>query len=365
MKKFKIINLAVVLVTIFVCGMIMVGCNKNSKFQEQLNLGTKALLEMNYEEAVAAFANAIKINPKDVDAYLGITEAYVSMGDYGKASEYLLKGRKEIPNISILTMLDFAKAEDLVSLGNEFVAKGDFNLAYTSFEEALKKDPENEEAQKGLTETEDKEDESAAEPETEDSKDNEKAANGKSYIDFDTSDFTLFDLPVTEDHTAEWAAACGYTATDYSAQECAGYGYVAKVDRDLFIMAENNPNSWAPYIGYFSEPRDGYSAQINIMGIYAKGYEDVLDSVYDGPVEIGDSFEKVTSLFHYSGEIPVYNSETQENLTLDDGTVISYQMLKKVDETDSDKVLIIYQGDELIMIHFTNDVVSYIIIYTK
>lgn len=51
----------------------------------QLELGRKYLTEMNYSEAIAAFTEAIRLNPDNIEAYLGRAEAYAAMGEYEKA----------------------------------------------------------------------------------------------------------------------------------------------------------------------------------------------------------------------------------------------------------------------------------------
>lgn len=149
-QKVKLIIFAFVIVAAIVGGIFIVNKNKDAKFQQQLNLGNEALLNLDYEGAVTAFANAIGIDPKQVEAYLGITEAYVAMEDYVSASEYLIKGWKDIPEPKILSMLDTLSAKDFNALGKEFLSQGNPNLSQGAFEEALKKEPTNEEAQKGL-----------------------------------------------------------------------------------------------------------------------------------------------------------------------------------------------------------------------
>lgn len=149
-QKLKLIIFAMIIIAAIVGGIFIVNKNKDSKFQQQLNLGNEALLNLDYEAAAAAFANAIGIDPKAVEAYLGITKAYVAMEDYEEASEYLYKGWNEIPEPKILSMLDTLSTKDFNALGKEFLSQGNPNLSQGAFEEALKKEPSNEEAQKGL-----------------------------------------------------------------------------------------------------------------------------------------------------------------------------------------------------------------------
>lgn len=57
------------------------------KWQEQYDLGVRYLSEGNYEEAIIAFTAAIEIDPKKLEAYTGLSNAYIASGDYEKASE--------------------------------------------------------------------------------------------------------------------------------------------------------------------------------------------------------------------------------------------------------------------------------------
>ena len=56
-------------------------------WQEQYDLGVRYLSEGNYEEAIIAFTAAIEIDPKRVEAYSGLSDAYLAIGDYESASE--------------------------------------------------------------------------------------------------------------------------------------------------------------------------------------------------------------------------------------------------------------------------------------
>lgn len=55
--------------------------------QEHIDLGRIYLTELSYEKASLEFTEAIEIEPLNPDAYLGLAEAYVGMGNTEKAVE--------------------------------------------------------------------------------------------------------------------------------------------------------------------------------------------------------------------------------------------------------------------------------------
>ena len=63
-----------------------------NRLARQLNLGERYLEDQNYEQAVIAFNKVIAIDLMSVDAYLGLADAYIGMGDYEKAEEILKNG---------------------------------------------------------------------------------------------------------------------------------------------------------------------------------------------------------------------------------------------------------------------------------
>lgn len=58
-------------------------------WQEQFDLGVRYLSEGNYQEAIIAFTAAIEIEPKRVDAYLGLADVYTAMGDPDAAARVI------------------------------------------------------------------------------------------------------------------------------------------------------------------------------------------------------------------------------------------------------------------------------------
>lgn len=71
--------------------------------QKQLNLGEKFISDLDYENAVLAYQEAIQIDPKNKDAYIGLANAYMNLadqflaeGDSEKALKYLKRAIKEV-----------------------------------------------------------------------------------------------------------------------------------------------------------------------------------------------------------------------------------------------------------------------------
>lgn len=71
-----------------------------------IDLGRTYLIELSYDKAVIEFTEAIRIDPMNVDAYLGLAEAYEKMGDMDKAIEWLEKGFEMTGDERVGEMLD-------------------------------------------------------------------------------------------------------------------------------------------------------------------------------------------------------------------------------------------------------------------
>ncbi len=89
-KIWPIILIVIIIAT--AAGVILFNSTDTARFRKQLNLGQRYLSEMNYEEAVVAFNQAIEIDPRSVDAYLGLADAYIGLGDEEAALAALKAG---------------------------------------------------------------------------------------------------------------------------------------------------------------------------------------------------------------------------------------------------------------------------------
>lgn len=97
MKKFLFLMLAAILL-LPSCAEPVVSA---PTWQEQYDLGVRYLSEGNYEEAIIAFTAAIEIDSKRAEAYVGLTNTYIQMEDYEKATETITAGQKNCGKIDI------------------------------------------------------------------------------------------------------------------------------------------------------------------------------------------------------------------------------------------------------------------------
>lgn len=99
---------------------------------ELLDLGEKYLLEMNYEQAVVQFSKVIEIEPKNVRAYLGGTDAYLHIDKIPDAIEWLNSGIEMTDNENlahVLVAVDKSVIEGYIALVEAYEAEGWFEKA--------------------------------------------------------------------------------------------------------------------------------------------------------------------------------------------------------------------------------------------
>lgn len=94
MKRIVTMLLAVLLAMgVCACGQSSTtGREPTGTYQENYDLGLKYLSEGNYAEAILAFTAAIQIDPKQVDAYVSLAEAYMAAGNQAAAVQALKDG---------------------------------------------------------------------------------------------------------------------------------------------------------------------------------------------------------------------------------------------------------------------------------
>ena len=101
---------------------LLVSCAaQKAEWQSHLDLGQKYLLDGNYEQAIVEFNRVIEIDPKNVEAYIGLADAYAALGDYESAIEALERGIAETDSDELRAKLEEirALAEAAASAGEE------------------------------------------------------------------------------------------------------------------------------------------------------------------------------------------------------------------------------------------------------
>ncbi len=78
-----------------------------------LQLAERYLNEQNYEQAVIEYQKVLEIEPMNVDAYLGIAEAYLGMGDTEKALEWLNKGLEQTGDARLSSKIEALTTPDI------------------------------------------------------------------------------------------------------------------------------------------------------------------------------------------------------------------------------------------------------------
>ncbi|MBQ5320060.1 MAG: tetratricopeptide repeat protein [Oscillospiraceae bacterium] len=130
-SKLKIIIPVAVAVIAIIAAVIFIrfSSDDTNKISKMLDTAQKYLVEQNYEQAVAEFENIIELDPMNADAYIGIAEAYIKMGNTEMAVEWLEKGFEATGDESLKAMLD-----ELLSVpDNEVVTNADNSWYEMSF----------------------------------------------------------------------------------------------------------------------------------------------------------------------------------------------------------------------------------------
>jgi len=96
-KKLLIIIVAIIAIALVAALALFVPKSAEAKkLEEYLDLGDKYLNELDYEQAIANYLAVIEIDPKNVDAYLGLADAYIALGEYDKAEDILNDALSEL-----------------------------------------------------------------------------------------------------------------------------------------------------------------------------------------------------------------------------------------------------------------------------
>ena len=117
-QKTRVIIYIAIAIAVIVIGAMAVLSQKSggeSLLGEKLELGQQYLLELSYDKAVLEFTDAINIEPKSADAYIGLAEAYKGLGDTEKARETLEKGYELTGDERIKALLEELDKAEVVT----------------------------------------------------------------------------------------------------------------------------------------------------------------------------------------------------------------------------------------------------------
>ncbi|MEN6391169.1 MAG: ankyrin repeat domain-containing protein [Syntrophomonas sp.] len=113
-----------------------------ARVQAKLDLAVKYLSENDYEKAILAFNDAIKIDPKEVKAYQGLARTYTIQGKYDEARSTYDKG---------LAAVAAEKKQALqIGLAGMYIDQGQLDKAEQAFQEINNSNPSCLEAYFGL-----------------------------------------------------------------------------------------------------------------------------------------------------------------------------------------------------------------------
>ncbi|MDF2538392.1 MAG: hypothetical protein K0S76_1413 [Herbinix sp.] len=129
--KSKKVWIAAVILLLIVTGIIaavtITGSDKAGTASKQLSLGEKYLSELDYESAVIAFNEVIKIEPKNVRAYLGGADAYLHLDKQKDAADLLTKGVEATDNSNLKSALigvEKSIIEGYIAISEAYEAEG-------------------------------------------------------------------------------------------------------------------------------------------------------------------------------------------------------------------------------------------------
>lgn len=110
MSKLPAIIVVVLMLFFGVSAGAVFGVNalNTKKYDELIDTGNKYLQDLAYEEAIETFLEAIDVNPKREDGYVGAATGYIGLDEPDSAKDILDKGLKNVkePGMNFITLCD-------------------------------------------------------------------------------------------------------------------------------------------------------------------------------------------------------------------------------------------------------------------
>ena len=138
MKKKKILWIIIALSSVLIIALaaavfLLTAGSKESKYYSQMEDAKVYLEEMDYENMIKAYENAIELMPEDPDAYLALAEYYLEQGEYYEAITIANRGYEQTKSRRLGNMLNQIELARLnqedneieISISSETVEKDD------------------------------------------------------------------------------------------------------------------------------------------------------------------------------------------------------------------------------------------------
>ena len=121
---FSLLLLLAALAVLAACG------SKAVTVADKIELGQKYLTELNYTEAVASFTEAIKLDPDNIQAYMGRAEAYKGLKQYSDAKTDYTTAIEKADEMPYTQAQAYAGRAEVCDLTEDTVgAESDYNAA--------------------------------------------------------------------------------------------------------------------------------------------------------------------------------------------------------------------------------------------
>ncbi len=105
-KLFVILAILVMAIAFVIVAIVALSKGGKKDVQSNLDLGQNYLDELKYEQALASYMAVLEIDPNNVEAYLGMAEAYAGMGDMNSAISILENGYEITGDSELLDKLN-------------------------------------------------------------------------------------------------------------------------------------------------------------------------------------------------------------------------------------------------------------------
>ena len=128
MKQQKKVMIIAILITV-----LLSACSKGGRWQKQYDLGMQYLTEGNYEEAIVAFNTAIEIEPNQAMAYVGRGNAYIGSGETAENLALALGDYQQA------LKLNGKNVDAYLGIADVYIRQGDFDTALAILNDGLEK----------------------------------------------------------------------------------------------------------------------------------------------------------------------------------------------------------------------------------